>query len=536
MKAAFAAALLLLTVTAYFLGLGSYDLLDPDEGRYSEIPREMLESGDFITPRLNYVKYFEKPVLHYWLTALPLGMGLPAEFASRLWPVLFALGGAGVAALFWGRCGLYTAAILSSSLLWFGVARMNITDMTVTFFITLSMAAWFRAFDGGADKKPALAPLLVFYAGMAMATLSKGLIGVVIPGGIIFWYSILTWRPRLMWRTLSWSGAALFAVLTVPWFWAVCRANPDFFYFFFVQEHFLRYATSMHGRWQPVWFFVPILVLGFVPWAGLLPGALADLIRERDDRHVFLGVWFAVPFLFFSLSSSKLVPYIAPCMPPLAILCGHALSLMEERQDVKKIRRFAAINGAVLMLLAAAALLYPLFERRIPAGTLYAYTIPAALTLTLLAAVGAASSLNPKRVFKIMCVIALVNAMVFGRGFVLKSEQDSRKGLAGVILEAERPGDVVVAYGDLMQSLGFYLKRRVVLADALGELEFGAAQEAPDERARWFIGGDGLKNLWNGEERVFLVAETGNLPRLRALLGDWVELASTDKNALVSNR
>ncbi|GAB1427419.1 hypothetical protein MASR2M17_08450 [Aminivibrio sp.] len=286
--------LVLLSLTLYFRGLGDHGLLEPDEGRYSEIPREMMESGDFVTPRLNYVKYFEKPVLSYWLTAGAFALFGENEFAGRFWPALLALGGAlftwMLARFLYGReTALLSSVILVTSLVYFAIGQINITDMPLSFFLTMALTGFYLGLEK--DRRY----YLLFYAGMALAILTKGLIGIVLPGGIIFWYMILTRKWRIPRSALYLPGIILFFALVLPWFVEVCRRNSDFFYFFFVQEHFLRYATKMHGRYEPFWFFIPILLAGLFPWTGLLPGALRSAkpaswraLKERPQPELFL--------------------------------------------------------------------------------------------------------------------------------------------------------------------------------------------------------------------------------------------------------
>ncbi|MDR1978045.1 MAG: glycosyltransferase family 39 protein [Synergistaceae bacterium] len=542
----FLTALTALILFSYFFGLGGHGLIDPDEGRYAEIPREMLETGDFVTPRLNYVKYFEKPVLHYWLTAASFAALGQNEFAARLIPTLSALGGAWVVFALtrrrWGSdAGVYAAVVLSTGLLWFAVSRLNILDMTVSFFITLSTAGFWLGCENegrGAENRRGL---LLFYAGMALATLSKGLIGIVLPGGIAFWYIVLTRRWRLISRTLYWPGVALFFLLTVPWFWAVCRANDDFFYFFFVQEHFLRYMTSMHDRYEPFWFFIPILIAGFIPWAGLLPDVFRSLAGHRESRdeersfEIFLGLWFAVPFVFFSLSSSKLVPYIVPCLPPLAILSGRVLSSMADGRTPAG--RFVFLNGALSLLGAAAGVVYPLVDKKIGTLSLYSYTLPAAAGLAALSLCGGWFYFKRLygRMVDALCLLALINLMIFSRGFALKAELESYKEPAAIIRAQAGPEDVVASYKSTAQGLGFYLKRRIVLANAAGELEFGARQE---KDPRWFIDSRALQDLWLGETRVFLVSEKRREEELEQLLGkrNIIETGRVRDAVILSNR
>ena len=214
-----------LAVCVYFCGLGDYGFIDPDEGRYSEIPREMIEAGDYITPRLNYVLYFEKPPLHYWLTAGAFLAFGENEFAGRFFPVMAGLGCCVLAyaiALKITR-SKYASALaglmLASSVLWYGTSRINITDMTLTFFFTAAMASYYFWSVNG--KKSAI---LLFYSFMALSVLTKGLIGVVLPGGIALIHLIITRQYRKIPGLFSPSAIILFFVIVSPYFVEVCRS------------------------------------------------------------------------------------------------------------------------------------------------------------------------------------------------------------------------------------------------------------------------------------------------------------------------
>ena len=543
----FIAALLLFTL---FFGLGSHGLIDPDEGRYAEIPREMLETGDFITPRLNYVKYFEKPILHYWLTAASFAALGHNEFAARLTPALCSLGGAFLVFILarkrWGLdAGVYAVVVLSTGLLWFGVASINIIDMTVSFFITLSLTGyWLACGEGegeGASGQSDRKYLLLFYAGMALATLSKGLIGIVLPGGIVFWHIALTRRWRLIGRMLYWPGIALFFFLSVPWFWAVCHANEDFFHFFFIQEHFLRYATRMHGRYQPMWFFVPILIAGLIPWAGLLPDIFLEAARQigyKSTRSfgVFLGLWFAVPFIFFSLSSSKLIPYIVPCMPPLAILGGRILCCIAGG-DGERGKRLLIMSFVIWLILTIGGFVYiAVMSDRAMAVNISRHIAKPLTAIFCFVCVGFFTyrARSYSNMVRGMCVLAFAGTAFFAKGFELAAETKSYRETAAVVRAHAGPGDVVVCHRDVAQGLSFYLGKRIVLANELGELEFGARHE---KDPRWFIGSEALQSLWKEPTRVLLVTEARHVKRLVSLLGEGniIEAGRTQSGVVLSN-
>lgn len=533
--------LALLAAVVYFWGLGRYGLIDPDEGRYAEIPREMIETGDFVTPRLNYVKYFEKPALHYWLTAASFVAFGQNEAAARLFPVLFGLGGClltfAVARRMTGsaRAGAAAAVVLVSSVLWYALSRLNVIDMTLTFFFTLAMLGywlWFRGGEGAGCR-----PLLLFYAAMALATLSKGLIGVVLPGGIAVLHLASLRRWRAIRRLFSPWGIALYFALALPWFRAVCAANPDFFDFFFVHEHFTRYLTTEHDRYEPFWFFVPILLGGLVPWTGMLWDAFraargrGGLLRREDG--LFLILWFAVPLLFFSLSGSKLVPYVLPCLPPLAVLIGAAVEgvLRGGTPAMRAGRRFACLNALILLPLILAGAVYPAL--RPEDAYLQAATTPFCLVLTAFCLAAFTLLRARTRGFLLLCLLALTALFVAGMGFDLMAARDSRRSIAAMVRERLQDEDVVVAYGDLMQGLSFYLARRIAIAGGRGELDFGAAQE---EDPSWFLNAEQLRRLWNGPDRVLLIASRCRLEELTRDLGrEPVRLGETEKEILFTN-
>jgi 4-amino-4-deoxy-L-arabinose transferase-like glycosyltransferase len=535
-------ALAVIAGILFFTALGRHGLLEPDEGRYSEIPREMLETRDFVTPRLNYVKYFEKPVFHYWLTAASFAAFGQNEWASRFWPAFLGVCGALFTAFLAARSGNLRKAflagfVLSTSLLFYASSHINLTDMTLSFFLTVALGGFHLGYTSG-DRKF----YLLLYAGMALATLSKGLIGIVLPGAVIFCFMLATRDFRIAWRTLAPSGILLFFVLVVPWFWTVCSRNPDFFHFFFVREHFLRYTTMLHGRYEPVWFFIPILVAGLVPWtgffvsaiAGALPGRLRSFGTEKRAELFFL-IWFAVVFAFFSFSRSKLIPYIIPCLPPVAVLTGGCLDAMLSGAGAKR-DRFAAISTSVLLALFGAALLgYAAFGGRYPAATLLWYAaIP---SVALFAAAAAAWAMTrPEyrtKALAAFCILSFLFCLSLKPLFGFLGHHLSARETADLIRRNSGPDDIIAQYAEYDQGIPFYLGRRVVLVRYLGELEFGAMQE-PDPS--WFIGDEAFTKLWNGDRRVVLVVDAGHKDRLfPAGTPQPVLLGATERGLVIAN-
>lgn len=307
--------LLIVLALAWFGTLGIRPLYKADESRYGEISREMVASGDWVTPRLNGFRYFEKPPLQYWASAAFFSILGEKDWVARLWTAL--AGFAGVALVLyagnrlWGApAGAYAAAVLAGSPLYVLLGQVNTLDMGVSVFLAAALVAFL------------LGRMLGFWAACALAVLSKGLIGIVLPGAAILVFLLVKRDWQRIGRMRPIAGPALFLAITAPWFVAASRANPEFLHFFFVQEHFQRFTSEMHQRVEPFWYFVPVLLAGLGPW--LLP--FLRSLRPKDDATLFLVIWTGVVLVFFSASGSKLAPYILPIFPAAALLTGRALA------------------------------------------------------------------------------------------------------------------------------------------------------------------------------------------------------------------
>lgn len=311
------AGIWLLLAVIWFGTLGIRPLYKADESRYGEISREMVASGDWVTPRLNGFKYFEKPALQYWTTAAFFTVLGEHDWVARLWTAL--IGFAGIAMtlyagnrLFGPPVGLYAAAILAGSPLYVLLGQVNTLDMSVSVFLAAAVFAF------------ALNRMLLFWAACALAVLSKGLIGIVLPLAAIGLYMVVRRDWGIVRRIRPVAGVLLFLAITAPWFIAVSMANAEFAHFFFVQEHFQRFTTQMHHRVQPGWYFIPVLLAGLAPWLVPLFRSALQAIRQRTDAELLLWIWAIVVFVFFSASGSKLPAYILPIFPALGVLIARS--------------------------------------------------------------------------------------------------------------------------------------------------------------------------------------------------------------------
>jgi 4-amino-4-deoxy-L-arabinose transferase-like glycosyltransferase len=330
-------ALAAVLAVAWFAGIEQRVLMHPDEGRYAEIAREMAASGDWLTPRLNGFKYFEKPPLQYWATAAAFDAFGVHNWTARLWPALTTLAGVLVIGIAGWRLagpatGLFAAAALASCAGYVVAGHFLSLDGALSALLGVALAAFFVAQRDGAAAGERRAWMWAAWAAMAGATLSKGLIGIVIPGASLVLYTLLT-RDFALWRRLHLaSGLALYLALAAPWFVAVSRANPEFFHFFFVHEHLQRFLTTTHRRAGSWWYYAPYVLGGSLPWLFVLAWGLRRAWRDGTPAangfswQRFAVVWCAFIVVFFTLSSSKLPAYIAPMFPALALLAGWLLA------------------------------------------------------------------------------------------------------------------------------------------------------------------------------------------------------------------
>lgn len=478
--------LFLVFCAIWFYALGARTLVPADEGRYAEMAREMAATGDWITPRLNGIKYLEKPPLQTWMTALAFRMFGLGEWQARLWTGLCGLFGVVLTAytgrrLFNRRIGFHAGLVLASSFMWTAMGHFNALDMGLAAMMTLSLCALLLAQRNDASPGARLGWMLVCWAGMALAVLSKGLIGVVLPGLALALY-MLAMRDWTLWKRLHLGvGLLLFLAIAAPWFILVSLENPEFPHYFFIHEHVARFTSNIHRREGAWHYFIPVLLLGSVPWVGLLP---QSLWRARHDARpgfrpkILLLIWTGLVFFFFSVSGSKLPSYILPLFPALALLVACHLEQASPRA--------IAISAGLVALFSAAGLAYaPGIEAL--ATTAYEQPLYRAYMIWVLAgaAVGLTGSLLT--VFaalrqKPYALVALAATGFLSSQILMLGHEPLGRYKAGLDhvpairaeLTAETPIYSVLRYE---QSLPFYLRRTLILVGDADEMAFGLRQE-----------------------------------------------------------
>ena len=457
-----------LLVSALFFSLamlraGSMPLTDPDEGRYAEIAREMVASGDYVVPHLFSIPYLEKPPLLYWLTALSFGAFGESEIAARLVPALTATAGVVAVGLFASTLfapasAVYAALALGLCGLYIALARVLVTD--TLFAITLSIAL--LAYLAARERRVAEIPsYLLFWLALAAATLTKGPAALVLCGFVILFDAAISRRPGELLRVRLWIGLPLFLCLALPWFVIIEWRYPEYFSFYLWKEHLHRAAGSEHAR--PFYFFVPCLLIGGLPWTPWafgwtkrwLSAAREDSVEGRSTRFLLIAA--AVVFLVFSLARGKLITYILPVFPPLAVLAGHSLAQWASQDGGA--RRVRVIVVMSLALYTGAALAAPAIAE----------------------------------VFTIRPHIRVLERLI-------------------------RPEDDVVFWGGYFPSAAFYLRRYPYLIGSRQELQFGRSLLGDSDR---LVPSFEELRRRAGPGRLFFLSDTRDkrLPALRGQLG-----------------
>lgn len=364
-----------------FVFLGTHPLLDPDEPVYAETAREMLQSQDFISPRIYGDFWYDKPPMYYWMVAAAFKTFGMSEFAARFPSAVFAVSGAVLVYLsgrkLFSECaGLLAALVLVTSLEYFYLGNAAVTDMTLTFFLTAALLAFLHR------------KYYLLYGFVALAALTKGPVAIFFCGVIIILFQVLTGNVKMLKTMKVVRGSLLFAAIALPWYAAMYSFHGMAFIDTFLGFHNVtRFLQPEHAAGAIWYYYIPVLILGFFPWSAFLAQALFTGLKEKGKYYntcVFLVIWAAVVFVFFSVSQTKLVSYILPMYPPLALLIGYYFDKVWTEKQYRALNVSAVVFGIV-----AALLITGLFY----AGTVVAELLPAVKVMAVLLALLAVSVL-----------------------------------------------------------------------------------------------------------------------------------------------
>ena len=540
--------------------------MDDVDGVQAQIARNMLDSGDWVTARLDGIKYLEKSPLWYWFIAICFKIFSVHDWAARIPVVLSAL------LLCWVTCrigrwafsdeaGLYSGIVIASCVGMFLFTRILIPDVCLTAFIAISLWAFLRALDP--DEAQPRAWAYTCFASIAVGMLLKGLIAAVFPLGIALTYLLFTgqWRSRSVWRRLHiWTGSLLAFAIAAPWHIIATLRNPPyfvatlhsgpgeykgFFWFYFINEHLLRFLNLRYPRdyntVPRLWFWLLHLIWLF-PWSVFLAGALRLRYRpiDRAGRVRFLAlIWIGFVLLFFTFSTTQEY-YSMPCYPAFALLIGCVMAGLDGAWtwSLRAVSAVCALACAATLGLLIASRSFPTpgdisraLTQNPSAYTLslghmgdltiasFAYLrLPLAMATTAFA-IGVLGPwlLRGRAKYFSLAVMMAFFLQAARVAMIAFDPYLSSRPLANALLNAP-PGTVILDdQYYTFSSIVFYTNRQVLLLNGrVNNLEYGS--NAPDA-PHVFISDSDLQHLWNQRQRCYLFVEAPAVPRLAGLLG-----------------
>jgi 4-amino-4-deoxy-L-arabinose transferase-like glycosyltransferase len=533
--------LLGLSILLFLWGIWSYPLSDPDAGMYADIGARMAQSGDWITPRFNGLRYLEKPPLLYWLIALTYRLTGPSEWGAHLWPALSGVAGVILTyvigkTLFGAAAGLWAGLVLATNIGYVVFARVISTDLLFTLWLSLTCFAFLQAYHGQGRLW-----LPLGYVSMGLAIMTKGVIGIALPGLIILAFLALSKDLPALKRLGLWWGLPLALGLALPWHVIVAVRHEGFFGFYVVDNHLLRFL----GQRAFVEDDVPLSFLGFLgatltllgPWSLFLPAALrcSPIHLRAAGRHgpaaLFLLLWAGLIVGFFAFSPLKLEHYGLPAFPALALLLGlfwHDVWQGKVRLSFWMVSPLIALCLASLALATRAFDLEPVIELSF-ATDVYSrmvqvqgesLAVPLVSRLAplfqwsgIVLCLGGVMALlywhrrAPRLALGWFTAMAVLLLALIGQMLVVIAEFRSAKPIAALILPRLGPDDLLIHEGPLENSAGltFYTGRLVYVVDGRrGDLDFGSRFP---EAAGMFLEADEVRQLWSSSRRIFFVTD-----------------------------
>jgi 4-amino-4-deoxy-L-arabinose transferase-like glycosyltransferase len=467
----------------FFFGLAYFGLLGADEPRYAQVAREMLSRHDWITPTLGGLPWLEKPPLYYWQAMLAFGAFGVSDWAARVPSAVDATLMVVTIYLFLRRFrpgfqldGALMAASASGVI---GFARAASMDMPLAATFTIAMLAWYVWYESASKRYLALS---YFFLGLAM--LAKGPVAPFFAVVIILTFAAVKGDYRLVARTCWIPGVAIFFLTALPWYVAVQLRNPEFFRVFIVEHNLERFGKVLYHHTQPFWYYLPVVLLGLVPWTMFVSMAFAEtvrawwaekreLFRSDDAFPAFLVIWLLVPIVFFSFSASKLPGYILPALPAGTLLLAeyvrrHVSS--DDRPGLLLIILHSVV--ATLPVVAALMMQYIVFHHTLPWGrataisTGFAAVLAVGIVLTLRRPVGLRVLRFVTLVPVILAVAAVLrlgapslDATLSARPLAREIDHVDNRSLPLAILRVSRETE----YG-----LNFYRNQKIVRYEAAG--------------------------------------------------------------------
>jgi 4-amino-4-deoxy-L-arabinose transferase-like glycosyltransferase len=467
--------LLLLAALTFFAGLGRGAITDSDEAFYAESSREMVASGDWVTPHYNYETRFQKPILYYWLTSLTFFLTGASEFGARFWAAMAGVGLVLVTAAAGRRwydetTGLLAGAIVATNFGYFSIGRMALPDLPLTFCITL--AIWAALVSTLEQERSPRKFVILAALGLGAGFLMKGPVGLIIPAIVILPVLMIERRSIGLNPADIVLGFLVMLAVAMPWYLMMwMRHGNDYLQSFFVGDNFQRFATDRFNDPRPWWFYLPVVAGGLLPWTPLALvwlGPITQFLRGRravGTVDLRLLMWALLPLVFYSISIGKQPRYVLPVLPPIALLL--ASSIVERTQEWRGLdgvrsmprRAMPVIIGSLLsgvFFVTLAVLLYRAQPLLINVQSVYttiaAYAIAIMGALVILSAMSRSWRSAP-------IAIALAGAVtlpVVQYGALSSGGDDTVRQMAQIVQQTRRADEPVGTYGVFVRNLVFY--------------------------------------------------------------------------------
>jgi hypothetical protein len=529
-------ALVLLSYTFFFYGIGDYSLKEPDEGRYAEIPREMNELHDYVVPHLNYVRYFEKPPFLYWTTAASFRIFGTNEWAFRFPNALCAF----LCVIFlyffirrWfnEELAFLSSVILITSFSFLTMARIVTTDMLFTLWLFLSLLLFYGYYR---EKKSFF--IYLFYTAIAAATLAKGPAALILMGGTILIFLFTERNFHFIKEMKIVKGLAIYLIITLPWVMAISLREKEFLYFFFVDQHILRFLTSKHKRSGPIYYFLPVLFAGMFPWSIFIPRAIINIWKNKELRLML--IWVFVVFAFFSVSGSKLPPYILPLFPPMALILGYLFHEKWQSPANKTVEIYVYMLIFLIFgttaLLSQTSLLSTYIQDMsgdTPGGiikNLLIFSLWVSLSSFIILCLLIFKRFTTHTwIFTLLSSFSL--AIMFGLLFNLNviDRLKSAKNIAMMLNEQKKQADYIISYSSYDQTIPFYIKQGITVASYRGELEMGSKYE---DAKKLFVSEEEFLKLLSSSRKVLFVTKERHLKRLQEMFPERIHIQGCENN------
>ena len=499
-------ALLTVSSLLFMFNLGGYPLFDPDEAIHAQIAKTIVDTGNWITPTFNGQNFYDKPILYFWMNAASFSLFGVSEFAARLPAAVFGILGV-ILTYFIGKnlfdraTALLSGLILTTSFEYIILSRIVVHDITLAIAITASLLFFYLGYNTQNKKWIYHLPLYVF---LGIGSLAKGPIGILLPAGIIFLFLSLSRELRELKKMGLWWGIPLTLLVASPWYVLIAIKNPDYLYYFFINQNIDRFLSPYARHAAPFYFYIPILVGGILPWTFFLIQAIGHMIPRRftdlneKKEMMFLMCWLAVIFLFFSVASSKLITYILPVFPSVALMLGKYWKdyIYSDVRYVKGVSYALYVFSGTLVCFSIGLIFYVRYSR----PEYIAISIPVAIFMLVLSVISVFYTYKDKRFSQFVIVGIFMVFLIFYSNYYIMPEVGhyrSTRELSDKINTVLKDKEPLCFYDGQENSIIYYTGRSPI--------------RIPNKRA--------LQELLNLKERQYIIMKIKDYKELKDIMG-----------------